>query len=94
MICLNEKELKRASEDGFVIISRPDSTKGGFNVMACRIEPGTAATVVGWPMHVDNKLEIAEAATSIQRDLDKFIGVGGKMSSAGRLRPGIKKCHA
>lgn len=91
MIKLTAKELKRVSSDGFVIISRPDATKGGYNVMAIRVED---LHVIGWPQHVDSKMHIAGAATHVQRDLDKFLGVGGKMSSKGRMRPGIKQNKA
>lgn len=85
---LTAKELKRASSDGFVIVSRPDKLLGGYTVMCVRTED---VRVIGWTRHVDGKDEIAAAATSIQRDLDKFLGIGGKMSSAGRHRPGIKQ---
>lgn len=84
---LTEKELNRASSDGFVIVSRPDKLVGGYNVMAVRVED---TVIVGWPHHVPSKSDIAGAATSIQRDLDKFLGVGGKMSHSGRMRPGRK----
>lgn len=83
---LTGKELKRASLDGFVIISRPAS-KGGYNVMAVRISD---VKIVGWPRHVADKLDISAACTSIQRDLDKFLGVGENMSATGRMRPGLK----
>ena len=85
---LTAKELKRASSDGYVIVSRPDRTNGGYNVMAVRVADSTP---IGWPRHVPSKADIAGAATSICRDLDKFLGKGGKMSSSGRLRAGIKQ---
>ena len=85
---LTVKELKRASSDGIVIVSRPNRSEGGYNVMAVCIH---SMRIRGWQWHVESKSDIADAATSIQRDLDKFLGVGGKMSSKGRLRPGIKQ---
>ena len=85
---LTTKELKRASSDGYVIVSRPNRVKGGYNVMAVRVAD---ETIVGWEYHVPSKSDISGAVTSINRDLDKFMGKGGKMSSKGRLRPGIKQ---
>lgn len=85
---LTLKELKRASPDGYVIVSRPDKLLGGYNVMCMRVSD---VQPVGWQRHVESKAHIASAATSIQRDLDKFLGIGGKMSASGRHRPGIKE---
>ena len=85
---LTAKELKRASSDGYVIVSRPNRVKGGYNVMAVRVAD---ETIVGWERHVLDKSDISDAVTSINRDLDKFLGVGGRMSSKGRMRSGIKQ---
>jgi hypothetical protein len=91
MIKLTKKEIKRQSDDGFVIISRPAKLWGGYHVLCVRVETGMP---VGWEEYVKDKADIARAATRIQRDLDKFLGRGGKMSSKGRLRPGIKQNKA
>jgi hypothetical protein len=48
-------------------------------------------TIIGWPKHVLDKSDISDIITSINRDLDKFLGKGGNMSSQGRLRKGIKE---
>ena len=88
MIKLTKKEIKRQSEDGLVIISRPAKLLGGYHVMCVRVETGMIA---GWARHVPDKLAIAAAATGIQRDLNKFLGLGGDMSSKGRMRPGLKE---
>jgi hypothetical protein len=85
---LTSKELRRASTDGFVIISRPNKLFGGYDVLCVRISD---LRIIGWQHRVDGKNKIAASATSIQRDLDKFLGVGGKMSASGRHRPGIKE---
>ena len=85
---LTAKELKRASSDGYVIVSRPNKLLGGYNVMAVRVAD---ETIVGWERHVLDKSDISAAVTSINRDLDKFMGKGGKMSSKGRMRSGIKQ---
>ena len=85
---LTLKELNRASTDGYVIVSRPDKLRGGYNVMCVRVAD---VQTVGWQRHVEGKEHIAAAATSIQRDLDKFLGIGGKMSASGRHRAGIKE---
>ena len=85
---LTEKELKRQSSDGFVIISRPNCVEGGYNVMAVRVAD---ETIIGWTRYVLDKSDISAAVTSINRDMDKFLGVGGRMSSKGRMRSGIKQ---
>ena len=78
---LTEKEIKRACE-GYTIVVRPCS-KGGYNVFPVRV---CDAQPTGWARHVDSKMGIPQAITSICRDLDKFMGQGGKMSSSGRMR--------
>ena len=91
MIKLTKKEIKRQSKDGLVIISRPAKLLGGYHVLCVRVETGEVA---GWGRHVKDKASIASAATGIQRDLDKFLGLGGDMSRSGRMRPGIKQNKA
>jgi hypothetical protein len=85
---ITAKELNRASSDGYVIVSRPDRVNGGYHVMAVRVAD---ETIIGWPRHVLDKSDISDTVTSINRDLDKFLGKGGKMSSQGRLRKGRKQ---
>lgn len=80
---LTEKELRRASSDGYAIVSRPDRAQGGYWVLAVRVADGK---IVGWPHHVDSRLDIASAVKETCRDLDKFLGVGAEMSDAGRMR--------
>ena len=87
---LTQKELDRASEDGYVIVSRPDKVNGGYIVQAVCIN---GSEPVGWRRHVKYNETIAEAATSIQRDLNKFLGIGGKMSCSGRLRVSRKAAN-
>jgi hypothetical protein len=67
---LTSKELKRQSTDGYVIISRPDKVQGGYTVMAVRVAD---STLVGWDRHVQDKIDIAEAASSIQHPASSVI---------------------
>lgn len=87
IVLLTDKERARASSDGYVIVSRP-AAQGGYNVFAVRVHDSNK---IGWDRHVDHKSDISAACTSINRDMDKFLGVGAKMSSSGRLRPGRKE---
>lgn len=84
---ITDKERKRASEDGYVIVVRPDRVSGGYTVSAVRIMD---EVVVGWPRHVATREELSQTITSVCRDLNKFLGCGGQMASSGRMRPGRK----
>lgn len=79
---LFDSELKTASDDGVVIVTRPQESRhmGVF-----------ALNTKGFPIGVtwylcDSKSDVPVAITSLMRDLDKFYGLGEDMSHAGRMR--------
>jgi len=83
-IRLTESELKRA-DAGYVIVRRPNPD-GLFTVMGLRVEEG--AGIIHNPA-IRTKVageDLRTSFTDVARDLDKFLGVGGGMSSSGRLR--------
>lgn len=80
---LTEKELARKTQDGVVIVVRPQST-GTIGVFAINVSTGLSIGI-NW-YEVEDTVEIATAVTSLNRDLDKFYGRGEAMSSRGRFR--------
>lgn len=81
-VLLTDKEIARASEDGIAIIVRPQA-RGTWGVFAVSLQGQFRG--VNW-YEVDAKSELGAAITALNRDLDKFHGLGGAMSSRGRSR--------
>jgi len=88
-VTLTPKELNRASDDGIVIIVRPQA-EGTWGVFAVTITGDFRG--VNW-YEVDSRQELSAAITLLNRDLDKFHGLGSTMSARGRSRPGEKKYY-
>lgn len=84
MIHLSEKEIKRASSDGYVIVIRP-SAKGGFNVFAVNIK--NCEMVGSYNENIEPHL-VPITTTEVARDLDIYFG-DVTMNKA-RHRPGKK----
>lgn len=83
---LTTSERQRASEDGIAIIVRPQAS-GTYGVFALDIQaPGGAFPVGQHWYEVTAKREVPEAIRVLNRDLDKFHGLGGQMSWRGRHR--------
>jgi len=87
---ITDKELSRASEDGIAIVARPQQggTKGIFAVDVSDPEEPRVRGVNWYEVSKDG--DVAKAVTMLNRDLDKFFGLGGRMSDKGRMRPGKK----
>jgi len=82
---VNHSEMSRASEDGIAIVVRPQAS-GTYGVFALDITGRRAHPVgVNW-YEVEGKSEVPEAIRTLNRDLDKFHGLGGQMSWRGRDR--------
>ena len=79
---LTDKERQRASEDDMTVIVRPQSD-GTWQVFAVSVE---TCLPTPYSYTVDYQSELPEATQLMCRDLDKFLGRGGKMSSSGRTR--------
>jgi len=84
------KEIERASDDGITIVARPQQggTKGLFAVDVSDPEKPRVRGVNWYEVSEDG--DVAKAVTMLNRDLDKFFGLGGRMSDKGRMRPGKK----
>jgi hypothetical protein len=80
------KERSRASEDGYMVIVRPQA-QGTYGMFVVD-EDGRAQSY--W-LEVDDREELSQAATIMARDMDKFRGIGGDMSSSGRMRSAKKE---
>lgn len=80
------KELLRASEDNIVIVARPqvDGTKGIFALDVTDPWKPRVRGTNWYEVPVDG--DVHAAIRQLNRDLDKFFGLGGTMSEAGRFR--------
>jgi len=64
------------------IIRRPDKIRGGFIVAIVNVDNGEVID----SQHVDTKEQTPIAIKSLNRSMDKFYGLGGKMADSGRHR--------
>lgn len=83
---VTEKELARASEDGTVIVARPQEggTKGLFALDVSNLKSVRVCGTNWYEIPEDG--DVTKALTMLNRDLNKFFGRGGDMSSSGRSR--------
>jgi hypothetical protein len=87
---LSPKEIDRAS-DGITIIVRPQES-GSIGVFAIDVVESTPVGI-NW-YEVDSKSDLPDATRLLNRDLDKFHGLGWPMSSHGRHRDKGPKVYA
>lgn len=82
---VTSNEVKRADDDVTIVVRPQDAGTHGVFAVDVSVPGEAKAFGVNW-YEVDEKSEIPAAITSLQRDLDKFHGRGGKMSYRGRHR--------
>lgn len=77
---LRKQDLMKLTPDGYTIIARPQDN--GLYGVFCVNREGEARPQ--WILCA--KDEITHACKCMCRNMDKFWGIGGDMSSAGRIR--------